>query len=74
MKNGLVKDCEMDTQFLLQNKKNLQFTAMLQSFGPLTMSKCFMSAMCYWLLWGPLCEQQGVPAAVRACVHLIVLL
>lgn len=38
------------------------------------MSKCFMSAMCYWLLWGPLCEQQGVPAAVRACMHLIVLL
>lgn len=57
-----------------KNKKNLQFTAMLQSFGPLTMSKCFMSAMCYWLLWGPLCEQQGVPAAVRACMHLIVLL
>lgn len=55
-----------------KTKRIFKFTVLLQSLEPLTTSKCFMLVMCCWL-WGSVCEQQGVPAAVRAG-NLIVLL
>lgn len=74
MKYGLVKDWERERVSPSKTKRIFKFTATLQSWEPLTMSECFMSVMCLWLLRGSLCERQGAPAALRACLHLIVLL
>lgn len=49
-----------------KTKRIFKFAVLLQSLEPLTTSKCLMLVMCCWLLCWVVCEQQGVPAAVRA--------